>query len=157
MIFRGDWAQKLGGAQPKNADDFLNWMVRFTKENPAGNGSANTFGLGGWTGLWFAFPFFTMMFRAPHTWRQNPDGTLTHAIETPEYKQAIEYIYEPSPQAVLDEMLPRFVEMQVYQAILDREYAVVQSTVLVIATAFVLVNLATDLLYRRIDPRVREQ
>jgi ABC-type dipeptide/oligopeptide/nickel transport system permease component len=29
--------------------------------------------------------------------------------------------------------------------------------VLVIATAFVLVNLVTDLLYRRIDPRVREQ
>jgi peptide/nickel transport system permease protein len=46
---------------------------------------------------------------------------------------------------------------QVYQAIEDREYAVVQSTVLVIATAFVLVNLLTDLLYRRIDPRVREQ
>ena len=31
-----------------------------------------------------------------------------------------------------------------------------QSTVLVIATAFVLVNFLTDLLYRRIDPRVRE-
>jgi peptide/nickel transport system permease protein len=46
---------------------------------------------------------------------------------------------------------------QVYQAIQDREYAVVQSTVLVIAGAFVLVNLATDLVYRWIDPRVREQ
>lgn len=46
---------------------------------------------------------------------------------------------------------------QVYQAIEDREYAVVQSTVLVIATAFVLVNFLTDMLYRRIDPRVREQ
>jgi peptide/nickel transport system permease protein len=46
---------------------------------------------------------------------------------------------------------------QVYQGILDREYAVVQSTVLVIATAFVIVNFLTDLLYRRIDPRVREQ
>ena len=45
---------------------------------------------------------------------------------------------------------------QVYQAIQDREYAVVQSTVLVIAVAFVLVNFLTDLLYRRIDPRVRE-
>ena len=48
------------------------------------------------------------------------------------------------------------VGRQVYQAIQDREYAVVQSTVLVIATAFVLVNFLTDLLYRRIDPRVRE-
>jgi peptide/nickel transport system permease protein len=44
---------------------------------------------------------------------------------------------------------------QVLNAILQREYATVQSTVLVIATAFVLVNLLTDLLYRWIDPRVR--
>jgi len=31
----------------------------------------------------------------------------------------IEYIYEPSPQAVLSDLLPRFVEMQVYHAILE--------------------------------------
>lgn len=43
----------------------------------------------------------------------------------------------------------------VLTGILQREYAVVQSTVLVIATMFVLVNLAVDLLYARIDPRVR--
>src|ERR671938_719609 len=57
MIFRGDWADKLGGPPPTNADDFLNWMVRFTKENPAGSGSANPLCLGGWAGLWVAFPF----------------------------------------------------------------------------------------------------
>jgi peptide/nickel transport system permease protein len=45
---------------------------------------------------------------------------------------------------------------QVLTAIAEREYAVVQTTVLVIATAFVLVNFLTDLLYRRIDPRVRD-
>lgn len=44
---------------------------------------------------------------------------------------------------------------QVLNGILQREYAVVQSTVLVIAAAFVIVNLLVDLLYRRIDPRVR--
>lgn len=37
----------------------------------------------------------------------------------------------------------------------QKEYAVVQSTVLVIALLFLIVNLATDLLYRIIDPRVR--
>jgi peptide/nickel transport system permease protein len=47
------------------------------------------------------------------------------------------------------------VGRQVLTAILQREYATVQSTVLVIAAAFVLVNLLTDLLYRWIDPRVR--
>lgn len=45
---------------------------------------------------------------------------------------------------------------QVLRAIGEREYAVVQSTVLVIAALFVLVNLLTDLLYQRLDPRVRK-
>ncbi|SEE71770.1 ABC transporter permease [Ruania alba] len=44
---------------------------------------------------------------------------------------------------------------QVLLGINQKEYAVVQSTVLVIALLFVIVNLLTDLLYRRIDPRVR--
>lgn len=43
----------------------------------------------------------------------------------------------------------------VLTGIAQREYAVVQSTVLVIAVLFVLVNLAVDLLYARLDPRVK--
>lgn len=43
---------------------------------------------------------------------------------------------------------------QVLLGIQQKEYAVVQSTVLVIALAFVLVNLLTDLVYRLVDPRV---
>ncbi len=33
--------------------------------------------------------------------------------------QRVEYIYEPTPRAVLAQLLPRFVEMQVYHAILE--------------------------------------
>lgn len=44
---------------------------------------------------------------------------------------------------------------QVLLGIQQKEYALVQSTVLVIAVSFVLVNLLTDTLYRIIDPRVR--
>lgn len=33
--------------------------------------------------------------------------------------QRVEYIYEPAPDAVLAQLLPRFVEMQVYHAILE--------------------------------------
>jgi peptide/nickel transport system permease protein len=44
---------------------------------------------------------------------------------------------------------------QVLLGLGQKEYAVVQSTVLVIAAMFVLVNLATDLIYRAVDPRVR--
>jgi F-type H+-transporting ATPase subunit gamma len=31
----------------------------------------------------------------------------------------VDYIYEPSPQMILDEVLPRFTELQVYQAVLE--------------------------------------
>lgn len=31
----------------------------------------------------------------------------------------VEFLYEPSPAAVLDRLLPRFVEMEVYQAVLE--------------------------------------
>jgi peptide/nickel transport system permease protein len=46
---------------------------------------------------------------------------------------------------------------QVLLGLNQKEYAVVQSTVLVIAVMFVAVNLATDLLYRVVDPKVRAQ
>ena len=42
-------------------------------------------------------------------------------------------------------------------AVQQRDFLVVQGCVLVIATGFVLINLAVDLLYAVIDPRVRAQ
>jgi peptide/nickel transport system permease protein len=42
-----------------------------------------------------------------------------------------------------------------YDAITARDYTVVQGFTLVIAVAFVLVNLLTDILYTFLDPRVR--
>ena len=40
-------------------------------------------------------------------------------------------------------------------AIQQRDYGVVQGIVLFVATAFVLVNFAVDLLYLYLDPRIR--
>jgi len=42
-------------------------------------------------------------------------------------------------------------------AVLERNYPVMQSTVLVIGAMFMLVNLVTDILYGVIDPRVRRR
>jgi peptide/nickel transport system permease protein len=44
---------------------------------------------------------------------------------------------------------------QVVTGISQRDYAVVQSTVLVIAACFVVVNVLVDVLYSRLDPRVK--
>ena len=43
----------------------------------------------------------------------------------------------------------------VVNAVLQRDFLVIQGCVLVIATGFVLINLTVDLLYARVDPRVR--
>ncbi|WP_096436412.1 ABC transporter permease [Alteribacter populi] len=43
----------------------------------------------------------------------------------------------------------------VYEAIGNRDYPVIQSGILVIATMFVLINLIVDLLYSYIDPRIK--
>jgi peptide/nickel transport system permease protein len=43
----------------------------------------------------------------------------------------------------------------IYDAIIARDYAIVQGAILVLATIFVLVNLAVDLSYALFDPRIR--
>ncbi len=47
------------------------------------------------------------------------------------------------------------VGLALYNAISFRDYPIVQGGVLVVATAFVIVNLVTDLLYAVIDPRIK--
>ena len=44
---------------------------------------------------------------------------------------------------------------QILDGIMKREYATVQSTVLVVACSFVIINLLTDFIYQKIDPRIR--
>jgi F-type H+-transporting ATPase subunit gamma len=52
---------------------------------------------------------------------QRPTMEVLLPIEPAELPsgQAVEYIYEPQPAMVLDELLPRYVEMKVYHAILE--------------------------------------
>lgn len=44
---------------------------------------------------------------------------------------------------------------QILDAINKREYATVQSSVMIFAILFVTINLVTDLIYRKIDPRIK--
>lgn len=57
------------------------------------------------------------------TVQQRPTTIQILPVEPPpsdgERSREIDYIFEPSPEAVLSELLPRYVEMQVYQAILE--------------------------------------
>jgi F-type H+-transporting ATPase subunit gamma len=58
--------------------------------------------------------FVTTMTQRPVIWRLLPIEPAT--IEA---RLNVEYIYEPSPSAVLAELLPRFAEMEIYHAIFE--------------------------------------
>jgi peptide/nickel transport system permease protein len=47
------------------------------------------------------------------------------------------------------------IGLTLYDAIVSRDYPMVQASVLILATAFVLVNLLVDLTYRMVNPRIR--
>ena len=94
-FFRGDWAKKLGKDTPKSMDELHDFLVAFAKNDPDGNGQADTWGLGrygsdqdGWDDARVA----NNMLGVPFSWRVNADKTLTHEIETDEFRQAIDFL-----------------------------------------------------------------
>lgn len=92
LFMRQNWATDAGIPQPRNAEEFLQLMKAFTQDDPDGNGQPDTWGLGGVTGTDFAYGFFAQVFRVPNGWRRNPDGSLTHAIETDEFRQTVAFL-----------------------------------------------------------------
>jgi F-type H+-transporting ATPase subunit gamma len=73
------------------------------------------YGRGGVDIVYLAYPRFVS------TMIQKPTMEIVLPVEPARIPpgQIGEYIYEPDPLAVLNELLPRFVEMQVYHAILE--------------------------------------
>lgn len=91
LLYRRDWAKKLGLELPKNADEFVQFMTAFTRRDPDGDGQQNTWGLGGQVTDPYNLNYLQQMFRAPNEWRKNADGSLTYYIETPEFAQALAF------------------------------------------------------------------
>src|SRR5438477_9642013 len=92
LLYRKDWAQKVGVPTPKNANDFFKLMLGFTKGDPDGNKSADTWGMGfAATGI-ATHPFFMNMFNVPNQWRRETNGNLTYYLQTDEYKQAVAFM-----------------------------------------------------------------
>jgi F-type H+-transporting ATPase subunit gamma len=58
------------------------------------------------------------------TLSQRPEVVQLLPIEPPEpteqqRQQHLDYIFEPDPQSILEQLLPRYIEVQIYQAILE--------------------------------------
>jgi F-type H+-transporting ATPase subunit gamma len=67
--------------------------------------------------VYLVFPLFI------NTMVQRPEMRQLLPIQIPPRESttmSIQYIYEPSPQEVFDDLLPRYVQRQVYEAILEK-------------------------------------
>lgn len=86
IMYRKDWAQKLGVDNPKNADEVMRMFVAFSQEDPDGNGKKDTWGIDTpHQGTW------NSMFGVPNNWRLNKDGSLTKDLETEEFQEATNF------------------------------------------------------------------
>jgi F-type H+-transporting ATPase subunit gamma len=65
--------------------------------------------------VFVVYPYFI------NTMTQEPHVTKLLPVEPPEEATTlgVDYIYEPGREAVLAELLPRYIEMQVYEAVLE--------------------------------------
>jgi F-type H+-transporting ATPase subunit gamma len=59
------------------------------------------------------------------TLAQKPKATqllpFVPEVKTEEESQPIEYVFEPSPKEVLNHLIPRIIESQIYQAVLESD------------------------------------
>ncbi|MDQ0062506.1 extracellular solute-binding protein [Paenibacillus harenae] len=85
IIYRKDWADKLGIEAPTTTDEFFTMLERFTKEDPDGNNKNDTIGLADRNDLIYgAFKTVASWFGTPNNWGVR-DGKLVPEFMTPEY------------------------------------------------------------------------
>ena len=92
MIYRKDWADKLGIEAPKNVDELLAMSKAFTEQDPDGNGNKDTFGITDRNDLVYgAFKTIASWFKTPNNWGER-DGQLVPEFMTEEYIQTMDFM-----------------------------------------------------------------
>ncbi|WP_028608432.1 extracellular solute-binding protein [Paenibacillus harenae] len=91
MIYRKDWADKLGLAAPANVDELYAMMEKFTIGDPDGNNQADTIGLADRNDLIYgAFKTVSAWFGTPNNWGEM-DGQLQPEFTFPEYVETMDF------------------------------------------------------------------
>ncbi|GIN59089.1 extracellular solute-binding protein [Lederbergia ruris] len=89
LIYRKDWAERLGLEAPNNLDELYKMMETFTLDDPDGNGKNDTIGLTD-RGILGTFQNFATWHGAPNNWGEK-DGQLLPEFMFPEYREAMKY------------------------------------------------------------------
>ncbi|MEW9702515.1 extracellular solute-binding protein [Paenibacillus sp. SI8] len=91
MIYRKDWADKLGLKAPANTDELYAMMKAFTEQDPDGNGKKDTIGLADRNDLIYgAFKTVDNWLGVPNNWGAK-DAKLLPEFMFPEYVASMDY------------------------------------------------------------------
>lgn len=103
---RKDWLDKLGLKVPTTLDEFINVARAFTKNDPDGNGKADTYGFGGQNSGsvdWRAFaPVFYAYGYAPDFFGKYKDDTVKFGATVPETKQALQTLRDMYKEGLIE-------------------------------------------------------
>jgi len=92
LIYRKDWADKLGLKAPETTEDLFAMAKAFTEQDPDGNGANNTIGLADRNDLIYgAFKTLSSFFGTPNNWGEK-DGQLLPEFMFPEYIETMDYM-----------------------------------------------------------------
>jgi putative aldouronate transport system substrate-binding protein len=91
LIYRKDWADKLGLSEPSTIDEYYEMLKKFTENDPDGNGKDDTIGLSDRADLNYgAFKTIASWFGTPNEWGIQ-DGKLMPAFTFPQYKETMDF------------------------------------------------------------------
>ncbi|WP_342437154.1 extracellular solute-binding protein [Paenibacillus sp. FSL L8-0436] len=91
IIYRKDWADKLGLKAPANLDELFAMAKAFTEQDPDGNGKKDTTGIVDRNELVYgAFKTVSSWFGTPNNWGEK-DGQLAPEFMFPQYIDAMDY------------------------------------------------------------------
>lgn len=83
-LYHKEMFEDVGG-YPNDAEEFFEYLTELTRPDE------NRWGMASRSGTAYGMPTFTQLFGAPFRWRHNDDGSLIAAVETDEYRAALEF------------------------------------------------------------------
>ncbi|MDQ0086939.1 putative aldouronate transport system substrate-binding protein [Paenibacillus anaericanus] len=91
IIYRKDWADKLGLSAPANLDELYEMAKAFTEQDPDGNGQKDTIGVVDRNELYYgAFKTISAWFGTPNTWGEK-DGQLAPEFAFSQYVDTMDF------------------------------------------------------------------
>jgi putative aldouronate transport system substrate-binding protein len=106
LIYRKDWADRLGLAPPRTIDELYEMLRAFTQDDPDGNGRMDTFGLADRSDLVFgAFKTIASYFGVPNGWGEQ-EGQLMPDFMFPEYMHTMNFFRRLHEEGLMNRDFP---------------------------------------------------